>query len=318
MSVGEVKTNTSLPIQNTEASNIQGSNKAGDKSTVLNTIFSKLAEGKDFIFKTLNGRAGALITIGQVGGVAAMTLGGASLIFSGIAANLTVGGIPLGIPLLVGGAALFTAGTGLLIAKLVANANSTLGQKIKDFLTITGKNIGIGLGIGVLGAGAISQKNVAELATSTLPAMVNKANEVKEKVEEIAPKVFEGVNRVNNFINPDLDRVVGPQKKDVDENKGSNKQDTDQKDVAKTEGKGKESIALEKDKEKTVDLPQIKKEEVGASTKETNITDKERTIEQKAIVLMPDTMRKELDEKALDFMRFLMAYYVFNNQDKKL
>lgn len=175
--IGTGDINLSTSIQNTEVVGAQNK-KQGDSGTVLNKILSKLADGRDFIFGKLGGKVDALITIGQAGGAVAMALGGASLLFSGIAANLTVGGIPLGIPLLAGGAALFAAGTGLLIAKLAANTNSTLGQKIKDFVIITGKNIGRG----VCFAGSCLKKIRAGAGASII------AQDAKEKAGEILGK----------------------------------------------------------------------------------------------------------------------------------
>lgn len=290
MSAGEINT----VVSSTQISGIN-ENKTNEKSGILNKVLNKLTEGKDFIFKALKGKSGALITLGQVGGVAAMTVGGLSLAFTGLAASLTVGGIPLGIPLIAGGAVLFTAGTGLLIAKLAMNVKSTLGEKIKEFFSVTGKNIALGLGLGVLGAGVFSQVSPGVLV-ATAPVVVEKLKEVNEKKEEIFGYINQGlgvVGKVNEVVQPGLANMDK-----IEKGKASN---------------GEDVKTVEKPNDAT--LSQIQKKDIETSDK---ITDKNRMVEQNQVQPTSETMNQELEKKALEGMRFFMAYYLANNQDLSL
>ena len=286
MSVGI--NNAALPEKTTEINAISNANKTNEKSGILDKVLNKLAEGRDFIFKALKGKSGALITLGQVGGVAAMTAGGLSLAFTGLAASLTVGGIPLGIPLIAGGAVLFTAGTGLLIAKLAMTVKSTLGEKIKEFFNVTGKNIALGLGLGALGAGVFSQVTPGVLVAAA-PVVVQKLKEVNEKKEEIFGYMGQGLevlDKINEVVQPGLANMDKAEKKEA-----SNGEDV-------------------KTIEKSATLSQIQKKDIETSDK---ITDKNRMVEQNQMKPTSETMNKELEKKALEGMRFFMAYYLANN-----
>lgn len=282
MSVNETKLNTLVSVQNdTETSNVSAVDKQDNNGTALSKIFTKLAEGKDFIFKTLKEKSGALITLGQVGGVAAMTLGGLSMVFTGLAANLTVVGIPLGIPLLAGGAILFTAGTGLLIAKLAMNVKSTLGEKIKTFFNVTGKNMALGLGAGVLSAGIFSKVTPAVLV-ATGKEISEKMDEIEERgkqVKNVFNQALDVGDKVNEQVNQDLSNM--------DKGKPINKSDV-----------------------------QNQKENVKELDKANNTTDESLAVEQN-----PEgkTSSKEVEEQIYDeslkFIRYLFGEATFNDKN---
>lgn len=292
MSVGETK--SLIPVQNSEITGVGSSKSSENKSSIQKEIAALFSKGRDFIFSKLNGKAGALITLGQVGGAAAMAAGGLALIFSGIGANLTVGGIPLGIPLLAGGAALFAAGTGLLIVKLAMNSTSKLGEKIKDFFSITLKNTAIGVGLGVFVAGIASKVSIEEL-----PATLEKAKKVKEKVGETLPEVLSNVDKFNGIVNPKLGKENTPT---------SEKQDISRNDELVLTKSG--PIIEELDDSGNV---------IGRS--ETIPTDKTqalRLINPQNSSQISEQFSQEYEKKAFDAMRFLLAYYVLNNQPIKL
>ena len=77
----------------------------------------------------------------QITGAAGLALGGAALLFAGVAGILTVAGTPLGVPLLIAGGILFGVGTILKIAEKVEKTGLTAGQKIKEFFKDTLINI---------------------------------------------------------------------------------------------------------------------------------------------------------------------------------
>ena len=80
----------------------------------------------------------------QIAGSAGLVLGGAALLFAGVAGVLTVAGTPLGVPLLIAGGVLFGLGTILKIAEKVEKTGLTAGQKIKEFFKDTLINIATG------------------------------------------------------------------------------------------------------------------------------------------------------------------------------
>ena len=218
--------NTAPTWQTTGINDISTTNKTNEKSCILNKVLNKLAEGRDFILNKLGNKTNALITIGQVGGAAAMTAGAAALLFTGVAASLTVGGIPLGIPLIAGGAVLFTAGSGLLIAKISANVKSTLGEKIKEFFSVTCKNALVGIGIGSLGA-LFSQEGVRSLAASAVAGVesADKAvDKIKDEISKIGKKadgIMQDVNNFNQAIGNFQDESI-PKKDENNQLTGSN------------------------------------------------------------------------------------------------
>ena len=106
------------------------------EESLLQTLKQKFIAGKDYVLKHKSGFA----KLGQIGGTAGLVTGGMSLLFSGIAANLTVGGIPLGIPLMVGGGILLAAGTVLQVLHQTEKKGSTVGEKIKGFFKETFNN----------------------------------------------------------------------------------------------------------------------------------------------------------------------------------
>ena len=191
--------------QTTGINNIADANKTSEKSSILNKALNKLAEGRDFILKKLGNKTNTLITLGQVGGAAAMTLGGAALLFSGVGASLTVSGFPLAIPLLAGGATMFAAGTGLLIAKISANAKSTLGEKIKTFFSVTCKNALVGIGIGTLGSLFTLervQKDAVAVAAGigVVDKAVGNVKAVDKEVDNIINAGMDGADMINQAI----------------------------------------------------------------------------------------------------------------------
>ena len=121
--------------------------------TVLQTIKEKFAAGKNYVLA----HKGTFANIGQIGGTAALITGGASLLFSGIAANLTIAGTPLGIPLMVAGGIMLAAGTILQVAHHIEKEGSSVGEKIKGFFKDTFNNIKLGMiaGVGISCAFAI-------------------------------------------------------------------------------------------------------------------------------------------------------------------
>ena len=92
---------------NPQIGETSGTSKTGNP--LLGLLKEVFSVAKSFLLDKSNRRS--LANIGQIGGAAALVVGGASLLFSGIAANLTVAGVPLGIPLMVAGGILLAAGT---------------------------------------------------------------------------------------------------------------------------------------------------------------------------------------------------------------
>lgn len=133
------------------------------EKTLSQTLKEKFIECKNYVLK----HKGAFAKIGQIGGTAALVTGGAALLFSGIAANLTIAGIPLGIPLMVAGGILLTAGTILQVAHHVEKKGLSVGEKIKGFFRETFNNLKLGTLAGV-GIGTAC----AAFPLATLIAMV--------------------------------------------------------------------------------------------------------------------------------------------------
>ena len=143
----------------------------------------KFIEGKDYVLK----HKGAFAKIGQIGGTAALVAGGMSLLFSGIAANLSIAGIPLGIPLMVAGGILLTVGTILQVAHQIEKKDLGVGEKIKGFFKETFNNLKIGTLAGV-GIGAVC----AILPLKALIAIVPVAIKLK-------PYIFKDLNKEENW-----------------------------------------------------------------------------------------------------------------------
>ncbi len=198
VNVGTIK---DLP-QNSNVAEIGNEKKPENKASLRQTILTKLCQGKDFILSKLNSKtADTLIKTGQCLGTTGIVLGALASIFTGIGATLSIAGIPLAIPLLVGGAVLFTAGTGTLIARIATNANSTLGEKIKELFTTTGLNLcgGVRLALNLakryIGKALkdIIKENGSEIIAegkATLEA-TDKANkqDIGEAIKEIEPQI---------------------------------------------------------------------------------------------------------------------------------
>ena len=119
------------------------------KST-LAAFKEKLIGVKNFVLAHKEGCG----NLGQIAGSAGLTLGAAALVFSGIAASLTVGGIPLAIPLLVAGGILFAGGSALKVAAQIEKKDDSrsIGEKIENFFKETLKNTIIGGAIGAAAA----------------------------------------------------------------------------------------------------------------------------------------------------------------------
>lgn len=123
-----------------------------DKSqkSTLEAFKEKLIGIKDFVLAHKEGCG----NLGQIAGSAGLALGAAALVFSGIAASLTVGGIPLAIPLLVAGGILFAGGSALKVADQIGKEGDTrsIGEKIENFFKETFKNMMVGGAIGAVAA----------------------------------------------------------------------------------------------------------------------------------------------------------------------
>lgn len=230
--------NTAPTWQTTETKDISTTNKTNEKSGILNKVLNKLAEGRDFILNKLGNKTNALITIGQVGGAAAMTVGGLALIFGSIGASLTVGGFPLAIPLLAGGGVLFAAGTGLLIAKLSTQA-SALDNKIKEFFKVTGKNAALGIAGGIASA-ALFSKVALTTVVAAAPGFVAKIKEGYAKGKEGVGKACDVADKVNNVVHPEL------AKEDKAVQKDSTKKEENKADIGVNSTKDKEDIKNDK------------------------------------------------------------------------
>ena len=301
MSVGEVK-DTSLPIENAEVSAVQPANEQENKGGIRKKILAKFAEGKDFIFKKLEGKVGKLITLGQIGGVAGMTLGGLSLIFSGVAANLTVAGIPLGIPLLIGGAILFTAGTLGLVAKLAVKPDSTIGQKVKDFFSITGKNVSMGSVLGSLAAGVVTIGGLVGIGgLGGMISAVQKVKKASPKVKKVVEKVIiPKADKFNSWAQPELKKMDDVQKKPAE----------------KVEEQDKKPASSDEPKVTDAASTQDKKEDVETLVK-TVETDLARVIDQMKDGQVPKIMEKEFEKKNFDSMRYLLAAYILSGTNQQ-
>lgn len=142
-----------------EAGGINATEKP--ERTLLQILKEKFGECKDFILDPKNRRG--LANIGQIGGTATLVAGGAALLFSGIAANLTIAGIPLGIPLMIAGGILFISGTALQIAYHAEQTNLTAGEKVKGVLKESLANVTIGTLLGGVAAGACSVTSLTNL-----------------------------------------------------------------------------------------------------------------------------------------------------------
>lgn len=130
--------------EGTPRSDIIGPTETGKPETVLEVIKCKFRDAKIYISEHKR----AFANIGQIGGVATLVAGGASLIFSGLAANLTLAGLPLGIPLMIGGGVLLLAGTALQVAHHIEQNNLALGEKLKNVLKETLSNLVLGAVMG--------------------------------------------------------------------------------------------------------------------------------------------------------------------------
>ena len=153
---------------------------------------------------------------------------------------------------------------------------------------MTGKNIALGLGLGALGAGVFSQVTPGVLVAAA-PVVVQKLKEVNEKKEEIFGYMGQGLevlDKINEVVQPGLANMDKAEKKEA-----SNGEDV-------------------KTIEKSATLSQIQKKDIETSDK---ITDKNRMVEQNQMKPTSETMNKELEKKALEGMRFFMAYYLANN-----
>lgn len=177
--------------------NITGTKETGKSGgTVLQLIKEQFDKCKSFILDPKNRRG--LANIGQIGGTAALVAGGASLLFSGIATNLTIVGIPLGIPLMIAGGILFISGTALQIAYHAKQTNLTAGEKIKGTLKETLANVTIGTLLGGVAAGACSVTSLPNLiaiigvAIKLKPLLQLNLNDQKdsEKAFKIVKDVF--------------------------------------------------------------------------------------------------------------------------------
>lgn len=169
------------------------------KST-LAAFKEKLIGVKNFVLAHKEGCG----NLGQIAGSAGLTLGAAALVFSGIAASLTVGGIPLAIPLLVAGGILFAGGSALKVADQIKKNDNTrsIGEKIEKFFKETFNNLKIGVTVGVVGAVPLAFFSVSEiiLALPFIAATVDflKSDESScdkklDKVESAAPSKFKKV-----------------------------------------------------------------------------------------------------------------------------
>ncbi|MGX8716572.1 MAG: hypothetical protein ACSW8C_01115 [bacterium] len=107
------------------------------KEATAKVLFS---QGTKYVFAHKSGVSTLLQIVGSVG----LILGGATLLFAGVAGVLTVAGTPLGVPLLIAGGILFGLGTVLKIAEKVEKTGLTAGQKIKEFFKDTLINIATG------------------------------------------------------------------------------------------------------------------------------------------------------------------------------
>ena len=201
--VGTIGTNAAQPVDATSNSN-------KTDATLLQTLKMKIDAGKKYILdhKVAVGR------IGQISGTAALIVGGASMLFSGIAANLTVAGTPLGIPLMIAGAVLLVTGTIFQVMHQVERKDSTVGEKIKDFFKETFNNLKIGTlaGVGITAACAAMPLTqlipIVPIIIKLVPYLskdLNKEENWKAFIE-IFPKdskfhkMLEGTKTLNEFL----------------------------------------------------------------------------------------------------------------------
>lgn len=191
-------------------------NKAS-KST-LKAFKKKLSGIKAFVLGHKEGCG----NLGQIAGNAGLALGAAALVFSGIAASLTVGGIPLAIPLLVAGGILFAGGSALKVAAQIEKNDNTrsIGGKIEKFFKETFKNMKVGGTIGAVAAIPLAFFSVSEiiLALPFVAATVDflksdesscdkKLDKVKDKAPsrikkplEILIKAFKGADKAGKVV----------------------------------------------------------------------------------------------------------------------
>lgn len=188
------------------------------------TLKERFIEGKNYVLA----HKGAFSKIGQIGGTAGLVVGGASLLFSGIAANLTVGGIPLGIPLMVAGGILLAGGTILQAMHQMEQEGLTVGEKIKAFFKETLNNLKIGTiaGVGIAAAAAVMP--LAKLATIVPIVIKLKKNSKNEEawkafIESFSKdskirKKLEGTKNLNDFAHK---RFLDPVKNTVNSLEGN-------------------------------------------------------------------------------------------------
>jgi hypothetical protein len=169
------------------------------KST-LETFKEKLIGVKNFVLAHKEGCG----NLGQITSGTCLTLGAAALVFSGIAASLTVGGIPLAIPLLVAGGILFAGGSALKVAAQIEKKDDSrsIGEKIEKFFKDTFNNLKTGITAGVVGTVPLVFFSVSEIILA-LPFIVATVDFLKsdassfdkklDKVESTAPSKFKKV-----------------------------------------------------------------------------------------------------------------------------
>lgn len=200
MSSSEISTTKIQAILSESPKVVDVSEKTGE--TTLETIKEKFREGKACILKHKQ----AFANLGQIGGTAALVAGGAALLFSGIAANLTIAGIPLGIPLMVAGSILFLAGTALQIAHHVEKEGLTVAEKLKSFFRETLANLTIGTLTGAGVATACSALSLASLITVVSvaikfrPLLFAKPDEWKEAVRKVYNESESGSGIAHNSL----------------------------------------------------------------------------------------------------------------------
>ena len=158
-----------------------------NEKTILEVLKEKFSDVKGYVLQHKQ----AFANIGQIVGTAGLVAGGASLLFSGIAANLTIAGIPLGIPLMVAGSILFLVGTALQVAHHVEKEGGTVAEKLKSFFKETLANLTFGTiaGAGVIVACSLTSLTnliaIVAVAIKFKPLLFAKPNEWKEAVSKI-------------------------------------------------------------------------------------------------------------------------------------